>query len=69
MTSILVLVTAIMQVYLLAHDNGYSVKGALRHAVGSAVVICMCLVVMWPLWALTLYHVRVSSLPLFLTPN
>lgn len=62
LTLMLVLATAILHLYYLTRDEGYTFKAALGHAPGSAVAVGLCLVVVWPLLALTLYHVRVSRI-------
>jgi len=61
-TTILVLVTAILHIYLLTHERRYNVRDGLREAPGSAVAVGLCVVVVWPLLALTLYHVRLLLL-------
>lgn len=61
-TTLLVLATGIAHIYLITHENHWPVKEGFKHAIGSVVVVALCLVVMWPLLALTLYHVRVWRL-------
>ncbi|KAG9017186.1 Eukaryotic peptide chain release factor GTP-binding subunit [Tulasnella sp. 427] len=61
-TTLLVLATGIVHIYLITHENRWSVKEGFKHAIGSVVVVALCLVVMWPLLALTLYHVRLLLL-------
>lgn len=61
-TTLLVLATGIVHIYLITHENHWPIKEGFKHAIGSVVVVALCLVVMWPLLALTLYHVRLLLL-------
>ncbi|KAG8904079.1 Eukaryotic peptide chain release factor GTP-binding subunit [Tulasnella sp. 403] len=62
LTTMLVMATAIVHVYLVSHQQYHSVAHGLRHASGSAVAAALCIVVIWPMLALTLYHVRLLLL-------
>ena len=55
----MVLATGIVMIYLQAHENRWGARDGFRHAIGSTVAVGLCLIVIWPLLALTLYHVRV----------
>ncbi|KIO32576.1 hypothetical protein M407DRAFT_105583 [Tulasnella calospora MUT 4182] len=61
-TAFLVLGTGITHIYLITHENHWSVQEGFKHAIGSVVAVALCFVVMWPLLALTLYHVRLLLL-------
>jgi len=62
LTTVLVMVTAVYHVYLVSRERHGGAKYAVRHAVGSVVVACLCAVVIWPLSGLTGYHVRLLLL-------
>ncbi|KAG8881232.1 Eukaryotic peptide chain release factor GTP-binding subunit [Tulasnella sp. 332] len=61
-TNILILITAVFQIYLEGKDRRMGAGGAIKHAIGSTVAACLCIVVIWPLLALALYHVRLLLL-------
>lgn len=43
-----------------------SFRQALKQGVGSAIAFCLSILVVWPVSALLLYHMRVSDLTLLL---
>jgi len=61
-TTVLVLVTAVIQIYLNSRERKRGASDALRDSVGSVVVAVLCVIVIWPLMALALYHVRLLLL-------
>ncbi|KAF9558017.1 hypothetical protein CPC08DRAFT_743462 [Agrocybe pediades] len=61
-TSALIIVTSGLHLYLLTRREHLSFRHALSSGVGSAVVFCMAISVIWPVAALLSYHVRLMLL-------
>ncbi|KAG9004645.1 Eukaryotic peptide chain release factor GTP-binding subunit [Tulasnella sp. JGI-2019a] len=61
-TNILILITSVFHIYLEGKDRRIGASGAIKHAIGSTVTACLCIIVIWPLLALALYHVRLLFL-------
>jgi palmitoyltransferase ZDHHC9/14/18 len=56
----LVMVTAALHLVFLARREHIGFRESLKRGVGSAVVFCLSLAVIWPIVALFSYHMRVS---------
>jgi palmitoyltransferase ZDHHC9/14/18 len=63
LTLILVIVTAALHPVIVSRRKGVSFGKALQESIGSAVVFCLAMAVVWPIIALLSYHMRVSAIP------
>ncbi|KAF8163605.1 DHHC palmitoyltransferase-domain-containing protein [Crassisporium funariophilum] len=59
-TLILIIITSALHLVLLTRREHIPFRLALRRGVGSAVVFCLAIAVVWPVAALLSYHMRVS---------
>lgn len=60
LTLCLVICTSAFHIYLLIRRDGITFSSALRKAPGSAVAFALAIIVIWPVTALLVYHMRVS---------
>lgn len=65
-TLVLIICTSAVHLYLLTVRDNLSFRQALKQGVGSAIVFCLSILVIWPVSALLLYHMRVSDMSLLL---
>jgi palmitoyltransferase ZDHHC9/14/18 len=63
LTLILIICTSALHLYLLTIRENLDFRHALKEGAGSAVGFCMSVLIIWPVAALLLYHMRVSNLP------
>lgn len=52
--------TSALHLYLLTRRNHVSFEGALAQGIGSAIAFALSILVIWPVTALLVYHLRVS---------
>lgn len=52
--------TSALHLYLLTRRNHVSFEGALAQGIGSAIAFSLSILVIWPVTALLVYHLRVS---------
>jgi palmitoyltransferase ZDHHC9/14/18 len=60
LTLCLVICTSALHLYLLTRRDGINFLSALRKGPGSGVAFLLAIVVIWPVTALLVYHMRVS---------
>jgi palmitoyltransferase ZDHHC9/14/18 len=53
------IVTSALNIFFVTKQESISFRHALGESVGSAVVFCLCIAVIWPIAALLMYHLRV----------
>jgi hypothetical protein len=58
-TAILIIVTSALHIFFLTRQENTSFRRVLDKSVGSAVVFCLSIAVIWPIAALLTYHMRV----------
>lgn len=61
-TLALIICTSAVHLYLLTVRDNLSFRQALKQGVGSAIVFCLSILVIWPVSALLLYHMRLLFL-------
>ncbi|KAL9715389.1 Eukaryotic peptide chain release factor GTP-binding subunit [Leucoagaricus gongylophorus] len=61
-TLVLIICTSAVHLYLLTVRDNLSFRQALKQGVGSAIVFCLSILVIWPVSALLLYHMRLLFL-------
>jgi len=62
LTLVLIMVTSALHLYLLTAKENMNFKHAIGHAVGSVVAFALSVVVVWPVAALLVYHLRLLVL-------
>jgi hypothetical protein len=58
---IFVIVTSALHIFFITQREHVSFRGAIMKGVGSAVVFCLAVAVIWPVAALLTYHLRVRE--------
>ncbi|KAF7974815.1 hypothetical protein HWV62_11163 [Athelia sp. TMB] len=61
-TLILVIITSALHIYFLTQRDHLDFRGAIAHGIGSTVVFCLSVIVIWPVTALLSYHMRLLLL-------
>jgi len=61
-TLILIIVTSALHIFFLTRQDKISFRRVLGKSVGSAVVFCLSIAVIWPVAALLMYHMRLLLL-------
>ena len=61
-TLILTIVTSALHIFFLTRQEDVSFRRVLGKSVGSAIVFCLSIAVVWPVAALLMYHMRVCPL-------
>lgn len=68
-TILLFIITSALHIYYLTQREHLDFQGALVHGIGSTIVFCLSVIVIWPVTALLSYHMRVNILPTYLIPH